>query len=81
MKLDFKLKLTAKQMVNKKESDDGDEAKTIFLADELNVKKNFCCSLCKSIPIAPVVQCKSCEVLYCGTQCYERMKLLNQEEG
>lgn len=36
--------------------------------------KNFRCLICKNIPIAPVVQCTSCEQLYCGQQCLEVYK-------
>lgn len=36
--------------------------------NELDVKNNFSCVICKNIPFAPVMQCEECEYLYCSTE-------------
>jgi len=35
---------------------------------ELNVKKNFACTVCGNLPFAPVMQCDECEHLYCNNE-------------
>jgi len=34
--------------------------------NELDIKNNFACVICKNMPFAPVMQCDECEFLYCS---------------
>merc|ERR1711881_155190 len=78
--LAFKVAIKHKDLANKPEDEDdlvdaeGKPNGPQNLAEELQVKKNFRCLLCKNIPVAPVVQCTSCEQLYCGQQCLDEYK-------
>ena len=71
--LSFKVVLKHKDIVNKPEDEDilmDDEGKPNGpqnLSEELHLNKFFTCFLCKNVPVAPVVQCKDFEQLYCQT--------------
>lgn len=34
--------------------------------NELDIKTNFACVICKNMVFAPVMQCNECEYLYCS---------------
>ena len=34
--------------------------------NELDVKNNFACFICKNMAIAPVMQCDECEMIFCS---------------
>jgi len=55
------------------EDENGKKLGPSSLQEELHIRKNFRCQLCGNMPIAPVVQCKDCEVLYCGDQCVKNL--------
>lgn len=62
------------------EDDDGNKLGPKNLCEELDLKQNFRCLICNQVPIAPIVQCQDCEVLYCGEQCIPHLKDMIEKE-
>jgi hypothetical protein len=52
----FKACLKHDDIVNKRESEEGD----FNLLKELELKKTIKCGICKNIPVAPIVESKCC---------------------
>ena len=49
--------------------------------NELDIKNNFACVICKNIPFAPVMQCNECEFLYCSLdKCLNGVKSCQNEK-
>ena len=50
--------------------------------EEGALKDDFLCGICNNIVVHPIVQCKDCQQLYCGEQCFEpyKLNLMNQEK-
>ena len=74
----LKAEMVTNSVINEDAQDD--KEKVIKLTDEIDIKRNFKCLICKNIPIKPILSCKKCEGLYCGDQCLEKMKLLFKKE-
>lgn len=68
----LKVSLPHKLLANKPEDEDLEGPADI--CSELHLKKHLRCAICKGIPVAPILQCKKTEKLYCGVQCLERAK-------
>lgn len=65
-----KVVLRVDNLINKCDDDAADEMTGAdTLAQELQIKKNLFCRICKNIPVAPVVQSTCCQEFYCGDQC------------
>ena len=56
--------MVTNSVVNDEAEDEKD--RILRLTDEIDIKRNFKCLVCKNIPIKPVRSCQKCEGLYCG---------------